>query len=107
MGARARPTRQCGRRRPDCTGIVIGVIVALIFGGMAIGVLLGDAKSYVVKDPAPTTTEPLADYPVAPTGVDLECYEIGHKVAVGAVGFDPYELDADGDGVGCESYPTS
>jgi endonuclease YncB( thermonuclease family) len=33
---------------------------------------------------------------------DLNCPEVGHPVKV--VGSDPYNLDADGDGFGCESY---
>jgi hypothetical protein len=34
---------------------------------------------------------------------DLDCPDIGHSVVV--VGVDVYRFDADGDGVGCESYP--
>jgi endonuclease YncB( thermonuclease family) len=33
---------------------------------------------------------------------DLNCPDVGHSVKV--VGSDPYNLDADGDGSGCESY---
>jgi endonuclease YncB( thermonuclease family) len=33
---------------------------------------------------------------------DLNCPDVGHPVKV--VGSDPYNLDADGDGFGCESY---
>jgi hypothetical protein len=32
---------------------------------------------------------------------DLDCAEIGHPVRV--TGNDPYRLDADGDGVGCDA----
>jgi hypothetical protein len=33
---------------------------------------------------------------------DLDCADVGHPVKV--VGSDPYNLDGDGDGYGCESY---
>jgi hypothetical protein len=33
---------------------------------------------------------------------DLNCPDVGHPVTV--VGSDPYNLDSDGDGSGCESY---
>jgi endonuclease YncB( thermonuclease family) len=33
---------------------------------------------------------------------DLDCADVGHAVKV--VGSDPYNLDGDGDGYGCESY---
>jgi endonuclease YncB( thermonuclease family) len=39
---------------------------------------------------------------VANSASDLNCADVGHLVKV--VGSDPYNLDADGDGFGCESY---
>ncbi len=39
--------------------------------------------------------------PCLPIRADLDCGEIGHSVKV--TGSDPYRLDADGDGVGCDS----
>ena len=39
--------------------------------------------------------------PCLPIVPDLDCGEIGHSVYV--TGSDPYRLDADGDGVGCDS----
>jgi endonuclease YncB( thermonuclease family) len=39
---------------------------------------------------------------VANSPADLNCADVGHPVKV--VGSDPYNLDADGDGFGCESY---
>jgi endonuclease YncB( thermonuclease family) len=36
------------------------------------------------------------------SATDLDCSDIGHPVKV--VGSDPYNLDSDGDGSGCESY---
>ena len=35
---------------------------------------------------------------------DLDCPDIGEQVQVKQLGVDPYRLDADGDGIGCESY---
>jgi hypothetical protein len=35
-------------------------------------------------------------------GKDLDCADIGHSVRVS--GADPHGLDADGDGIGCESW---
>jgi hypothetical protein len=42
-----------------------------------------------------------SSYP-AYSGYDLDCVDIGHRVSVGSS--DPHNLDADGDGIGCESY---
>jgi hypothetical protein len=39
-------------------------------------------------------------------GHDLDCKDIGYQVKLNSVGDDPYQLDADGDGIGCENYPT-
>jgi hypothetical protein len=38
--------------------------------------------------------------PCLPVVADLDCGEIGHPVTV--TGSDPYRLDRDGDGVGCD-----
>lgn len=35
---------------------------------------------------------------------DLDCGDIGKKVALRQVGVDPYRLDSDADGFGCDSY---
>jgi hypothetical protein len=35
-------------------------------------------------------------------GEDLDCADVGHPVRVS--GADPHSLDADGDGLGCESW---
>lgn len=58
-------------------------------------------------EPAPAPAG-LADVPAAPTepwnlpGPDLDCKDIGHRVTI--TGPDYHRLDADGDGVGCESW---
>lgn len=41
--------------------------------------------------------------PCIPVATDLNCPEIGTQVRV--IGEDIYNLDADGNGIGCESYP--
>ena len=43
-------------------------------------------------------------YCVPIVSYDLDCPDIGHRVIV--VGVDVHRLDADGDGIGCESYPS-
>lgn len=35
---------------------------------------------------------------------DLDCPDIGQRVTLRSAGVDPYRLDADGDGIGCNSY---
>ena len=35
---------------------------------------------------------------------DLDCPDIGKQVQLRQIGVDPYRLDADGDGIGCDSY---
>jgi hypothetical protein len=42
------------------------------------------------------------DYPDAGSG-DIDCDQVDGPVAVD--GSDPYGLDRDGDGIGCEPYP--
>ena len=43
--------------------------------------------------------------PCVPVATDLNCPDIGFRVQV--TGEDVYELDRDGNGVGCESYDPS
>lgn len=38
---------------------------------------------------------------------DLDCKDIGYEVTVVHPGDDPYNLDPDGDGIGCENYPAT
>lgn len=56
--------------------------------------------------PAPTTTSsscsPYYSPCVPNVSYDLDCRDIGMRVSVH--GGDPYRLDADHDGIGCESY---
>ena len=64
---------------------------------------------------APPTTEPAPPpqtdcdpaYPndcLPPPPPDLDCADVGHRVQVDRQYGDPHRLDADGDGVGCDSW---
>ena len=52
--------------------------------------------------PAPVHRHPAYSPCVPPPPPDLDCAEIGHSVSVNHAYGDPHNLDADGDGVGCE-----
>ncbi|WP_309970475.1 thermonuclease family protein [Aeromicrobium panaciterrae] len=56
----------------------------------------------LVKKPAKTTNSNCMDgySPCLPIRSDMNCPEIGHPVTV--TGSDPYRLDRDGDGTGCD-----
>lgn len=58
----------------------------------------------VVPTGAPDTACHPSYVPCLPVTGDLDCGEIGHKVRV-VRGTDPYRLDSDSDGLGCESFP--
>lgn len=60
---------------------------------------IDEEASTLVRD-VPSPDEGLAEYP-AWNGYDLDCPDVGHPVSV--PGADPHRLDADNDGVGCES----
>jgi micrococcal nuclease len=56
---------------------------------------------------APTGGSCHPSYPddcIPPAPPDLNCSAIGHIVHVDQAHGDPHNLDADGDGWGCESY---
>jgi hypothetical protein len=60
---------------------------------------IDEETSTLVRD-VPSPDEGLAEYP-AWNGYDLDCPDVGRPVSV--PGADPHRLDADNDGVGCES----
>lgn len=68
-----------------------------------------DKVSEPITCPTPSAPKPstqasdcMAGYaPCLPVVADLDCGDIGHAVTV--TGSDPYRLDADGDGIGCDS----
>jgi PASTA domain len=71
------------------------------------------AKAPPVTSPPTTAPEPSPSsdcdpaYPGAclpPPPPDLDCRDIGHRVTVNHQYGDPHRLDADGDGVGCDSW---
>ena len=65
----------------------------------------GCAQAQTPKSPQPTPGRwgncMIGYSPCLPAVADLDCSEIGHPVTV--TGSDPYRLDADGDGIGCDS----
>jgi hypothetical protein len=62
------------------------------------------AKNPTPTAPASGSCDPnYTGYCVPIVGYDLDCADIGHRVTV--VGIDIHHFDADGDGLGCESYP--
>lgn len=76
---------------------------------------IGDSSSGTVVDPPEVNVDPpelpddftdncIAGYDpcVEDVGHDLDCPQIGFEVHV--TGNDPYNLDGDGDGWGCEGY---
>lgn len=58
----------------------------------------------VPKWVAPKTETSPEISPAAPVVTDLNCSDIGHQVLI-QNHQDPYRLDRDKDGIGCESYP--
>lgn len=57
--------------------------------------------------PPPTQTDCHPAYPgdcLPPPPPDLDCADIGHRVEVDHRYGDPHRLDADGDGIGCDSW---
>jgi hypothetical protein len=102
-----------GSRTPDLKILVGSGVVATLLAAMAIllPVSSGDEPAVVPQMPSARTVA-LSDEcseaytPCVREADDRDCAEIGFKVT--RTGYaDPYGLDRDGDGVGCESYPES
>ena len=86
-----------GRRRPRFGKnplIAAGALAALLAAGALGAWALGGGPQAEECTPGYT--------PCVPIATDLNCPDIGFRVQV--IGEDVYELDRDGNGVGCESY---
>ena len=85
-------TRSRVKRQPALAAAVGGVVLA--GAGLGIWGLNGGLSA----------EECSPDYePCLPVTTDLNCPDIGTQVRV--IGQDLYNLDSDGNGIGCESYP--
>lgn len=70
--------------------------------GAALGLLIGGVAGVALRSPAAVTNACLPGYsPCVPQGADLDCNHLNFKVKVS--GTDPFNLDHDGDGWGCET----
>lgn len=65
--------------------------------------LPSDGRPYGGCTPPPICHEAYS-FPCLPITNDLDCGDIGQRVTVRNPPIDPYELDSDNDGIGCESY---
>lgn len=64
-------------------------------------VLLAAGGTFALTHRAPACAEGYS--PCLPVAADMDCIQIGTQVTV--TGSDPYRLDRDGNGLGCESFP--
>jgi len=75
----------------------------MVIGAVWIG---SRASGFLTKDDEPSrppSFPPITLQPWNNTLGDLDCSDFLGPVYVGT--YDPYTLDADGDGIGCEPYP--
>ena len=102
-----------GNRTPDLKILVSTGIVATLLAATAILLPVASDDEPAAIPPAPTARTVAvsgecseAYTPCVLEAQDRNCADIGFKVT--RTGYaDPYGLDRDGDGVGCESYPNS
>lgn len=100
-------------RTPDLTVLLGTGVTAALLAALAI-MIPGSPSDGAQSDPqAPTArTVALSDQcstaysPCVLEAEDRNCSDIGFKVALTGYA-DPYDLDRDGDGFGCENYPES
>jgi hypothetical protein len=100
-------------RAPDLRVLVSAGVVATLLAAMAI-VLPASSEDETPVAPQMSTTRTVAVggecseayTPCVLEADDRDCQDIGFKVYVTGYA-DPYDLDRDGDGHGCESYPES
>lgn len=82
---------------------ILGVRLAQVVGFVIfIEMLLLGLSSWIVTNESRTTGS-TSDQPFTGGGGDLDCDDISGPVHVPPG--DPNNLDADGDGIGCEPYP--
>jgi hypothetical protein len=102
-----------GDRTPDLRILIGTGVVAALLAAMAILLPASSEADPAVLPQAPTArTVALSEEcskaytPCVLEADDRDCADIGFRVT--RVGYaDPYGLDRDGDGIGCESYPES
>lgn len=100
-----------GERNPDLKILLGTGVVATLLAAGAILLPAASDEQPVVLTPTPTARSVAlsgecsdAYTPCVLEAEDMDCAEIGFKVTL--TGYtDPYDLDRDGDGFGCESYP--
>jgi hypothetical protein len=103
-----------GSRTPDLKILVGSGVAATLLAAIAIllPVSSGDEPAVIPQQAPSARTIALSDEcseayaPCVLMAEDRDCPDIGFKVALTGYG-DPYDLDRDGDGFGCESYPES
>ena len=102
-----------GSRTPDLKILVGTGVVATLLAAMAIllPVAADDDPAVIPTGPTARTVAVSGECSEAYTPCVLEaddrdCADIGFKVVLTGYA-DPYDLDRDGDGFGCESYPES
>ena len=102
-----------GERTPDLKILLGTGVVATLLAAGAILLPVGSDDQPVVLTPTPTarsvalSSECSTAYsPCVREAEDRDCNDIGFRVALTGYA-DPYDLDRDGDGFGCESYPES
>jgi hypothetical protein len=107
-------TKALSRRRTPDLSVLLGTgVVATVLAAMAI--LLPDSSSEAPSMAPETPTARTAALsgecsdaysPCVIEAEDRNCPDIGFRVSLTGYA-DPYDLDRDGDGFGCESYPES
>ena len=101
------------RRTPDLAVLLGTAVLAAVLAAAAILLPGSSTDDPSTVSQAPTTRSvalsnecSTAYRPCVLEAEDRDCNDIGFKVALTGYA-DPYDLDRDGDGFGCESYPES
>jgi hypothetical protein len=102
-----------GNRTPDLAVLLGAAVVATVLAAAAI-LLPNTTEEAPSTEPLVPVTRAVAlsgdcsdaYTPCVLQAEDRDCADIGFKVALRGYA-DPYDLDRDGDGFGCESYPES